>query len=615
VQQFGTSFLLTPSQSGYQAPKTVLHGHFGPGAYARIVIPSQTRLDSEGAVPNPPSLVALLSDWARDKMLVLGAGAMPVEGARGGVVALDAHGDTVLCVSLEKLSMRAPSQIADALDRLAQMNAVDLREVEAQPVPERSIPERFKAFFDQEATGLNRHQHAILIVTDEPDAATWRRLSSEIGSRLRGVYRRDGTELTRLSPPEPSRKAPPRPPLTWGTFVAIGAVVLGAGLALLAVVRVINPPAAPSAATIAPAIKTVATGVPGAATHTQWIGQQHLVHTSTGKLLAVFAVPGGVQIVADGADNGATWMKPASITSIHPESLSVAIDASGRLHIAYSDSGGVSYVVFSQAGGEWRPSSPVKLDATTHTPLVDIAWDEARQAAHVVWAKDVSGGQEPYWAVIASRSGKTAVVESGAVAAPADAIPVLVNEALDPTTGNLLVTYRDGTSTKGWESRILLPSSSRSWRWGHERRLPTDASIGAAALAYDAEGTAHLVLRDSTDYRLLYFVRPAGEGWSKPEIAVQAKATSQVDFPALALDRSSKLVYLFFESDQFETAPEIRVAIRDPNSGWKEATSVAALPEGAYFPTALRNGDGQAIALWTRGAAVPSLEAARVTSP
>jgi hypothetical protein len=109
--------------------------------------------------------------------------------------------------------------------------------------------------------------------------------------------------------------------------------------------------------------------------------------------------------------------------------------------------------------------------------------------------------------------------------------------------------------------------------------------------------------------------RAGGGGWSKPEIAVQAHATSQVDLPALALDDSSKLVFLFFESDQFETAPEIRVAVRDPNSGWQAPISVAALPEGSHFPTALRNTNGQAIALWTRGSASPSVEAVRVTSP
>jgi len=131
----------------------------------------------------------------------------------------------------------------------------------------------------------------------------------------------------------------------------------------------------------------------------------------------------------------------------------------------------------------------------------------------------------------------------------------------------------------------------------------------------DRTGVAHLVLRDSSQYRLLYFTHKPGSTWSNGEVAVQAHATSQVDFPALALDDSSKLVYLFFESDQFETAAEIRVAVRDPNSGWQQSTSVAALPEGDYFPTSLRNANGQAIAVWTRASAAPSVESARVTSP
>jgi hypothetical protein len=392
--------------------------------------------------------------------------------------------------------------------------------------------------------------------------------------------------------------------MSLGTLLPLGAVVLGVGLTLLALVRFLNPaPGTPAAGSVVPAIKTVATGVPGSATHTQWIGQQHLVHTSDGRLLALFAVPGGMQIVSDGGDNGATWLAPSSVTTVKPDSFSVAIDRADRLHLAFTDARGVAYVVLRQSPDGWRASSILRLDTHTKTPLVDVAWDQSRGVSHVVWAKDTSAGQEPYWAAVGSKRDRSAVVDSGPVAAPGKTVPVLVNEAVDPSSGQLLVSYRSGTSSTGWSSRSLIPARSAAWRWAAPERVPTDASLGAAALAFDGH------------YRLLYFVHTDKLGWSQPEIAVQAHATSQVDFPALALDDSSKLVYLFFETDQFETAPEIRVAIRDPNSGWKEPTSVAALPEGDYFPTALRNANGQAIALWTRGSSVASLEAARVTSP
>jgi hypothetical protein len=530
---------------------------------------------------------------------------------------VDAGGNTLLAVSLETVSPRAPAQIADELDRLAQMNGSDLSEVETQPPPDRSIAERFTDLFGESPPILNRAQGALLVVTQEPEPAVWRRLSRELGPRLRGVYRLEGSELTLLPPPQAeTRVAGIRAPVSWGTLVAVGVVVLGVGATLLALFHVFNPAAtSPTAESLVPTIKTVATGVPGSATHTQWIGQQHLVHTSDGRLLALYAVPGGLQIVSDGGDNGATWLAPSSVTAVTPGSFSVAIDAADRLHIAYSDARGVSYVVLSQSASGWRASPIVRLDPHTKTPLVDVGWDQSRQVAHVVWAKDTSRGQEPYWAAIVSRRGRTSVAGSGAVAAPGKAVPVLVNDAVDPSSGEVLVTYRSGTSATGWSSRTMNPARSGTWKWSPPQRVPTVASIGAAALAFDGQGTAHLVLRDSTDYRLLYYIHSAAGGWSKPEIAVQAHATSQVDFPALALDGSSKLVYLFFETDQFETAPEIRVAIRDPNSGWKEPTSVAALPEGDYFPTALRNANGQAVTLWTRGGSVPSLEAARVTSP
>jgi hypothetical protein len=393
--------------------------------------------------------------------------------------------------------------------------------------------------------------------------------------------------------------------------MAAGAIIMGAGLALAAIVRIANPPAATTGIAAPPQIETVATGVPGSATHTQWIGQQHMVHTSDGRLLALFAVPGGLDIVSDRADNGATWESPFTLNSIRPRSFSVAGDAHGLLHLAFSDAHGIAYAVLRPARGGWKASPPVRLDAHTKTPLVDVAWDGSHGVAHVVWAKEVARGQEPYWAAVSSTKGGFSIVGSRAVTPPGHAVPVLVNEVVDPVSGSLLITYRRGTSIEGWWSRTATPSHSGGWRWARPERIPTHAFIGAAALAADPHRVAHLVLRDSTDYRLLYFIHHRASGWTKGEVAVQAHATSQIDFPALALDDSSQLVYLFFETDQFETSPEIRVAVRDPSKGWQEAVPIDSPPEGDLFPTALRNATGQAIALWTRGTAVASIQAAR----
>jgi hypothetical protein len=578
-----------------------------------MVIPSPTRSETERSAA-APSLLALLQNWAPEKLLILGSGPVPVNGATEGMLALNAAGDTVLAISIPSMGRLAATQIADELDRLAQMSGPDLHLSVAHPSPDSSIRDRFTDLFGA-PPDLNRKQSVILVLGSEPDATTWRALSSELGGRVRGVYRRDAVGLTALAAPD-TAVAEPIAPWSLGTSLAAGAIVLGVGLALLAVAHLFDPstPTAPTGVVV-PAIKTVATGVPGGATHTQWIGQQHLVHTSGGRLLALFAVPGGLQIVTDGGDQGATWGPPASVTAVQPDSFAAAIDSRDRLHLAFRDADGVAYAVLQESQGEWSASDIVRLDAGAKTPLVDVAWDESRQVAHIVWAKDVGAGQEPYWAALGSSDGKPKVIDSGPVAPEGDAVPVLVDEAADAGSGKLLVTYRKGTSPSGWWSRIAVPSGKGAWRWDRPERLPTDASIGAAALAFDRGGTAHLVLRDSTDYRLLYLSRSEKSGWSKPEVAVQAHATSQVDFPALVLDNSSKLIYVFFESDQFETAPEILVAVRDPNSGWQEPTSVAALPEGDYFPTALRNASGQAIALWTRGSATASLEAVRVTAP
>ncbi|MDP9234884.1 MAG: hypothetical protein M3P01_10095 [Actinomycetota bacterium] len=562
-----------------------------------------------------PTLLEFLSNWEPERLLVLGSGPLPIDGVSGGALAIDARGDTVLGVAADTLMPRAPVQIADELDRLAQMSGSDLRGAETPPGSSTSIEDRFAEVFGASPSKLNRRQAAILMVGSEPPPQAWKTLTAQLGPRLRGVYLMDGNEAIALALPQ----AEPRPattPTPVSTRLAAGAVALGLVLALVAIVRIVHPAAtAPSVSVLAPSVRTVATGVPGGATHTQWIGQQHIVHTTEGKLLMLFEGHSGLNIVSDGANGGATWGTPVTVTSIHPQSFAAAMDGNGRLHMAFSDGHGVAYAVLSPAGAGWRVSQLLRLDSRSRTPLVDLAWDEPRHTADVVWAKDTANGQQPFWAAVRTTGGTAGVIGTRAIAPSGKAVPVLVNEAVDPVTGSLMVTYRDGTSEAGWRSRTATPLPAGGWRWNRIERLPTHAFIGAAALAIDQGGMAHLVLRDSTDYRLLYFTRPRRSTWSKGEIAVQAHATSQVDFPALALDDSSKLVYLFFESDQFETSPEIRVAVRDPDSGWQQSTSVAALPQGNYFPTSLRNANGQALAVWTRGGSVPSVESARVSAP
>jgi hypothetical protein len=510
---------------------------------------------------------------------------------------------------------RAPVQIADELDRLAQMSGSDLRGAETPSGSSTSIEDRFGEVFGAFPSKLNRRQAAILVVGSEPSPEVWQTLTAQLGPRLRGVYLMDGNEAIAVAAPH----VEPRPataPTRVSAALPVASVALGLVVALGAIVRLVYPAAAaPSVAIVAPSVRTVATGVLGGATHTQWIGQQHIVHTTDGKLLMLFEGHSGLNIVSDGANGGATWGAPVTATSIQPQSFAAAMDGAGRLHMAFSDGHGVAYAVLTPAGAGWRVSQLVRLDLHSRTPVVDLAWDERGHTADVVWAKDTANGQEPFWAAVRTTAGTARVIGTRAIATPGRAVPVLVNDAVDPVTGRLIVTYRDGTSEAGWLSRMATPLPAGGWQWDRAERLPTHAFIGAAALAIDQAGVAHLVLRDSTDYRLLYFTRPSSSTWSKGEIAVQAHATSQVDFPALALDNSSQLVYLFFESDQFETAPEIRVAVRDPDSGWQQSTSVAALPQGSYFPTSLRNANGQAIAVWTRGGSVPSVESARVTAP
>lgn len=575
-----------------------------------MVIPLRTIPDATRPPRGPTALRGLLAESEPKDLLVLGSGPLPVEGAWGGMVALDATGATVLAIGVASLQPRTPAQIADELDLLAQMGVAGLRTVESHSDPAAPIEARFARFFGVPAVTLNQTQAAVLVVEAEPSPADWLRLKRELGARLRGVFRLEGKELVPMPIPEQEARAR----LSLLTKVALGALGVGVVLALVALLRLTHGPAALQAAGAAQT-HTVTGRVSGAATHTQWIGQQHMVHTQDGRLLVLTAGRRGLEIVSDRADNGAAWEPPARVAGIHPGSFAAAIDVEGRLHIAYSDGRGVAYTVLTPAGGRWQASKPVRLDRGTKTPVVDIAWDETRQLAHVVWAKVTPRGQEPYWTAVSFRGGKPRPAGSRALSPAGKAVPVLVDEAIDPSSGSLLVTYRGGRSVYGWSSRSMEPRPDGSWSWGGPERLPTRAFIGAAAVAVGPDGVAHLVLRDSTSFQLLYFTHQRGAGWSQAEAAVQAHATSQLDFPALALDDSSRLVYLFYESDQFETAPEIRVAVRDPDSGWLGSTAITSLPEGAYFPTALRDVSGQAIVAWTEGTSQAAIDLARVSGP
>jgi hypothetical protein len=177
------------------------------------------------------------------------------------------------------------------------------------------------------------------------------------------------------------------------------------------------------------------------------------------------------------------------------------------------------------------------------------------------------------------------------------------------------VTYRRGDAPTGWYGQSGTIEADGRVTWGPEERLATDAGFGAASLAVDQRGAAHLILRDSTSYALLYFKRAGRGEWSSPQVALDAESIEEIDFPTLSVDASSKLVYLFFQTNSFNPENEIGLVVRDPVSGWETPYRIAAVAGGAHFPTTMASNSGQPIVLWTTGGATPSIQAARVIAP
>jgi hypothetical protein len=332
-------------------------------------------------------------------------------------------------------------------------------------------------------------------------------------------------------------------------------------------------------------------------------------------LIAFFSSPQGLNVVTDQSNSGRSWRSPTSITDIPATSFSVAIDDEDRVHLAFSDGASISYARLEETRQGWVATDVLELDEAS-SPVVDIAWDPQSGLANVVWVREVGSGEAPRWASIVIDQGTPSLAQTEALSKGGDEIPVLANVAGGPESP-LLATYRRGDRSTGWFSSTAEWDEGReSYTWGPEERVPTDETIGAASVVVDSRSTAHLVLRDSSTFELAYYSRTQRGGWSASETAVDANSIEEIDFPILTVDQTSRLIYLFLQTT--EQFPQIRVAIRDPASGWEgpySVTSPAAFPDGAAYPTSIERAGGLPVVLWTRGGDTPSIQAARVAAP
>jgi hypothetical protein len=553
------------------------------------------------------------------ELLVFGSGPLPVSGARKGCLGLDEAGDTVLAIALESPSKRTAEQIADELDKLDQLSLEELGKLQAGPRrPLRELhEERFGIDLDPDtAPELNKAQKAIVITDRPPRSEVWESLLIELGGRLGGVFVADEKGLSPLHPPAELRRKPGSPG-AWPTanWIGLAAVLLGVGLALLGLIRLTAGPAEPSEQSVESPIRDVAVGTSSDATHAQWIGQRRLVRTSNGRLIVFFSSPQGVNLVTDQSNSGRSWRSPIHIADIPATSFSVDIDNRDRVHLAFSDGEAISYARLEETREGWINTEVLELDEAS-SPVVDVTWDQQSGLASVVWAREVASGEVPQWAAIATGGRRPSITQTKALARRGGETPVLANVA-GGARSPLLATYRRGDRPTGWfSSAAEWDEDANTYKWHPEETVPTDEAIGAASVVIDSRRTAHLILRDSSSFELAYYTRTQRGGWSSGETVVDANSIEEIDFPVLTVDQTSRLVYVFLQTT--DDVPQIRVAIRDPASGWEgpySVTSSASFPEGAGYPTSIDRANGLPIVLWTRGGSSSTIQAARVAAP
>jgi hypothetical protein len=550
------------------------------------------------------------------ELIVFGSGPLPVLGARKGCLALDEEGNTVLVIALESPTKRAAEQIADELDKLDQLSLDALGQLQTGPT--RSLEQLHGERFGQESGSsaeLNKSQKAIIVTDQPPRPEVWESLLIELGRRLGGVFVVDEKGLSPLQPPaELRRKAVSAGVWPMANWIGLAAVLLGVGLAFIGLTRLTAAPAEPSEQTVESPIRDVAVGTRADATHAQWIGQRRIVRTSSGQLIVFFSTPQGLSVVTDQSNSGRSWRSPVTIPDLLATSFSVAIDDQDRVHLAFSDGGTIAYARLEETRGGWVNTDALELDDAS-SPVVDVAWDPQSGLANVVWAKEVDSGEVPQWAAITA-GGRPSIAQTTALARGGDDIPVLANVA-GGAGSPLVATYRRGDRMTGWfSSTAEWEEDASRYTWRPEESVPSDQAIGAASVVIDSRRTAHLVLRDSSSFELAYYTRTQRGGWSSGETAVDANSIEEIDFPILSVDQTSRLVYLFLQTT--EDSPQIRVAVRDPASGWEgpySVTSPTSFPDGAGYPTSIEQAPGLPIVLWTKGGSSSTIQAARVAAP
>jgi hypothetical protein len=647
-----------------------------------------------------------------DRLYLLGAGPVPVEGAAGGAMALAADGGLVLVVALAEATPEAAGEMSRQLAAISRLPGSKLREAGVDPAAGGGLAQRHAAFFGlEEPAELNGSQACIVVLGTEPADEGRAALAEALGPGLVGTFLTTPEGVAPLEAPAgaPEAEAEPEPELeveaeapaeagapaeeaeaeapaeeaegpasievaldealpteaeaetegaatvaeepgpelvvpyledesttviaeepdevektgvaAWpiGNWIGLTMVVLGVVLAVIGLMNLQagdtgdTPPAEPPN----DLIRTVASDVVVDATHARWIGQQRAVTLGDGTMVFVYPSVDALNLVEDGATAGDTWAEPFAVEEVQPISLSVDVDSKDRLHVAYTDGVSVNYVRLKNKPAGWKPSRLIHLDDTT-SPVVDIAWDERNQTAHVVWVQQSDEGEAPAWAALTNEGG-IHLSQEGIHATPGTEVPVLVSVAADGRA-SVLVTYRRGDQTEGWSSRYSPGrDEDGTWAFAEEEAIPLAAFAGAVDVVYDRQKTAHLVLRDSYNFALVYYTKTAEGPWSDGETALTAPDEKGLDLPILSYNAAESNLYLFFQTNEFDPNGEISYLTRSLDApGWEgpfEIMSRSDTPEGALYPATPDRVEVQAIVFWTKTGTPNEVGAAPVAPP
>ena len=563
-----------------------------------------------------------------ERLMVLGPLATPIGGP--GLVALDGTGTTVLIAPLAPPTRSTASRLAEEMDRLGESSPAELKRHAGIPREGPSVQEQHRSSFESpEPAEINHAQKLIVVLAEEPTPEFWGILQDELGTQLTDVYVHDGGSLTPLTPPAVAPvppAAPRRAPseqkniiagLSLGSLLGIGALLLGVGLVVAGIAAALRggeESEAPVETFVQVPIRTVASGVSSTATFTQWAGQQRVVRVGGDRLLVLYLGEQGLEIVADERNQGRTWRSAVRVPQVSGDSFSVAADGRGRLHLILSDEGTMSYVLLTRTGSGYKPGEFLELSDSA-TQVGNIAWEPQTGTAQAVWVEETSEGEWANWAAITPAGGVPSVLEEEQLAEAGSESDALVNVGAFGD-GRVIAAYRNAADSS-WYSKVASVDDLGAFEWEPEERLPTKDFAGAVSLVVDDEKNVHLALRDDGNARILYFRRADARGWSSGETAVEAASSEEIELPSIAIDTTSRLVYVFFV-DTSAAKGDLQVAIRDPATGWEGPDGVAGegeLDEGALYPTTMGRSEGQPTLIWTTQGEEPAIQSARISAP